>query len=60
MLNATKIEGGVCTLWESDVLLEVGTTGMYSHGFEKRILTDINKRSSLEERWEQAETWAIG
>ena len=29
--------------------------GMYLHGFEKRILPDINKRSSLGERWEQAE-----
>ena len=25
------------------------------HGFEKRILPDINKRSSLGERWGQAE-----
>ena len=29
--------------------------GMYLHGFEKRILPYINKRSSLGERWEQAE-----
>ena len=29
--------------------------GMYIHGFEKLILPDINKRSSLAERWEQAE-----
>ena len=26
--------------------------GMYLHGFEKRILPDINKRSSPGERWE--------
>ena len=26
------------------------------HGFEKRVLLDINKQSSLGERWEQAET----
>ena len=30
--------------------------GMYLHGFEKRILPDIRMRSSLGERWEQAET----
>ena len=29
--------------------------GMCLHGFEKRILPDINKRSSLGKRWEQAE-----
>ena len=29
--------------------------GMYLHGFEKRMLRDINKRSSLGERCEQAE-----
>ena len=29
--------------------------GMYLHGFEKRILPDINKWSSLGVRWEQAE-----
>ena len=29
--------------------------GMYLHGFEKHILPDINKWSSLGERWEQAE-----
>ena len=30
--------------------------GIYLHGFEKLILHDINKRSSLGERLEQAET----
>ena len=34
--------------------------GMYLHGFEKLILPDINKRSSLGERCERAENWAIG
>ena len=29
--------------------------GMYLHGFQEHILPDINKRSSLGERWEQAE-----
>ena len=28
---------------------------MYLHGFEKRILPDINKQVSLGEGWEQAE-----
>ena len=32
-----------------------GVIGMYLHGFEKHILSDINKRSSTGERWEQAE-----
>ena len=31
-------------------------TVMYSHGFEKQVLRDINKRPSLGERYEQAET----
>ena len=30
--------------------------GMYLQGFEKRVLPNINKRSSLGERWDQAET----
>ena len=34
--------------------------GMYLHALEKRVLPDISKRSSLGERWEQAETYAIG
>ena len=29
--------------------------GMYLHGFEKLILPDINRRSSLGEIWEQSE-----
>ena len=29
--------------------------GMYLHGFEKHILPDINKQSSLGEEWEQGE-----
>ena len=33
----------------------ISLIGMYLHGFEKLILPDINKRSSLAERWEQAE-----
>ena len=36
-------------------MFHVGFIGMYLHGFEKRILPDINKRSSLGKRWEQAE-----
>ena len=35
--------------------LRLTNIGMYLHGFEKHILPDINKRSSLGERWEQAE-----
>ena len=39
---------------------ELSTTGkntvMYLHGFEKQVLRDINKRPSLGERYEQAET----
>ena len=44
---------------------ELSTTGkntvMYLHGFEKQVLRDINKRPSLGERYEQAETshWII-
>ena len=34
--------------------------GMYLHGFQKHILPDINKPSSLGVRWEQIETWATG
>ena len=36
--------------------------GMYLHGFEKRVMLDINKWSSLGvgETWEQAEAGAIG
>ena len=38
------------------ILKGVGLSiGMYLHGFEKCILPDINKRSSLGEIWEQAE-----
>ena len=31
---------------------------MNLHGFEKHVLSDINKWSSLGERWEQAEALA--
>ena len=37
---------------DSMILVCIGTD---LHGFEKRILPDINKRSSPGERWEQAE-----
>ena len=52
-------------LWRSYTLNDVLTyafpvtlpnaIGMYKHGFEKHTLPDINKRSSLRERWVQAE-----
>ena len=32
---------------------QVPVIGKYLHGFEKRVLPDINRQSSLGEKWEQ-------
>ena len=38
----------------ADVLYFAIFIDTYLHGFEKPLLPDINERSSLGERWEQA------
>ena len=48
---------GLSSGWCTFIL---GYIGMYLHGFEKHNLPDIHKRSSLGDRWEQAEAWVIG